>query len=430
MPYPRPAYAWYVVGVLTLAYVSSFIDRQILGLLVVPIRRDLDIGDTSMSLLMGLSFALFYTVLGLPIGRLADSRSRRGIIAVGIAVWSVMTMLCGVARTYGQLLVARVGVGVGEAALSPPAYSLTSDYFPPERLATAISVYSLGIGGAVIGIVSGTGTWSWPIVGEIRPWQSVFFVVGAPGLLIALLVLTIREPVRRGAGGSARTIPLGEVLAYMRRNARTFVSHNLGYALFAMVNYGTAAWLPTFFIRTHGWSAARAGVVLGLLTSTVGVLGIITGGRVADRMLARGHSDAKMRVGIIAGGALLVCAWGYTLAPSAELAIAALVPFNFFAAFPFGASAAGVQELVPNRMRAQASAVYLFVVNLVGLGLGPTVVALVTEHVLGDDAAVGASLRFVSTLGYLASAALLLSGLASYRRSVRFRAQWASGAAA
>ncbi|TFH66192.1 MAG: MFS transporter, partial [Gemmatimonadales bacterium] len=182
-----PAYTWYVVAILTLANVSSYADRQILTLLVGPIRRDLAISDTQMSLLLGASFALFYTVLGFPIARLADQRSRRWIIAVGIAVWSIMTGLCGIARNYAQLLLARIGVGVGEAALSPPAYSMIADYFPREKLGTAIGTYSMGIyvgvglaqiiGGAIVSVVGAEGAWSLPLVGAVRPWQVVFFAV-------------------------------------------------------------------------------------------------------------------------------------------------------------------------------------------------------------------------------------------------------------
>jgi MFS family permease len=446
-PYPPARYAWYVVGVLTLANVSAFIDRQILGLLVAPIRRDLGISDTQMAVLYGLAFAAFYTLLGLPIARLADRANRRTIIAVGIAVWSVMTVLCGLARTYPQLLLARFGVGIGEAALAAPALSLLADYFPRARRATALSVYALGIylgaglanlvGGVVIAAVSGDAGWAWPVVGEIRPWQSVFVLVGAPGLLIALLVLTVREPVRRettdreGAPGAASAGGAGyairEVAGYVRANARTFFCHGFGYGLMALVNYGTAAWLPTHLIRSYGWTPARAGLTLGALTATVGVLGVVAGGRWADALLARGYADAKLRVGIVAALANVACGVAYTLAPSATLAVAALVPFNFFASFAFGAASAAVQEITPNRMRAQAAALYLTVTNLVGLGAGPSAVAFLTDYVFGADAAVRYSLLTITVVGLLAAAALLAAGLRPYRASVAYRDVWVAG---
>jgi MFS family permease len=439
--YPPPRYAWYVVAVLTLANTSAFIDRQILGLLVGPIRRDLAISDAEMGILYGLAFALFYTLLGIPLGRAADRMSRRVIIGVGIAVWSVMTVLCGMARSYDQLLLARFGVAIGEAALAAPALSLIADYFVAERRATALSVYALGIylgaglanlvGGALLSRFDGTALVVWPLLGEMRPWQQVFVVVGLPGLAVALLMATVREPVRRETGQrDERAFTVAEVAGYLRANARTFVCHSLGYALFALVNFATAAWLPTHLIRTFGWTAARAGITLGALTSTVGVLGVVAGGRVADALLARGHTDAKLRVGVIAALANLACGAVYTLAPDATIAVAALVPYNFFASFAFGAATAAVQEVTPNRMRAQVGALYLSVVTLVGLGLGPSVVGVLTSAVFGRDTAVRYSLFWVTIVGLAGAAALLAAGLAPYRRSVVYRAKWTGGVSA
>ena len=426
-------YAWYVVAVLTLAYVSSFIDRQILALLVGPIRRDLGISDTGMSLLMGLSFALFYTFLGIPIGRLADARSRRAIIGWGIAVWSAMTAACGLVRSYPQLLLARIGVGVGEAALSPPAYSLIADYFPKEKLATALSVYSMGIyigsglavviGALALSLVSGGETWTWPIVGALRPWQSVFFVVAAPGLLIALLTLTIREPARRGVVGAA-SVPVRETVRYLRANLRTFGCHDVGVACVALVNYGIAAWTPTMLARTFGWEPARSGVVTGVVTMVFGVAGIVCGGRLADAMLRAGRRDAKVRACRAGALGLLVSGVLFPLMPTRWLAVALFAPVSFFAAFPFGAAAAAVQEAAPNQMRAQASAVYLFVVNLIGLGFGPTAVALLTDYAFRDDAAVRYSLALVALVGVTAAIALLSAALPAYRRTIEYRDAW------
>ena len=206
--YPSSTRAWVTVIILMVAYVLSFIDRQILNLLVAPIRRDLMISDTQMSLLMGLSFALFYTVCGIPLGRMADTRSRRGLIAIGILFWSAATAACGMARLYWQFLLCRIGVGVGEAALSPAAYSLIADSFPAERRATAISVYSMGVylgsglaflfGGLVIKLASAQGDVLLPVFGEVRPWQLIFLALGAAGVLFTLLMLAVKEPARRG----------------------------------------------------------------------------------------------------------------------------------------------------------------------------------------------------------------------------------------
>lgn len=438
--YPPPRYAWYVVGVLALANTSAFVDRQILGLLVGPIRRDLGISDAQMGILYGLAFALFYTLLGIPLGRAADRASRRVIIGLGIAAWSIMTVLCGMAWTYEQLLLARFGVAIGEAALAAPALSLIADYFAPDRRATALSVYTLGVYlgagfanlvGGVLVARFGTTPVVWPVVGEIRPWQQVFVAVGLPGILIALLTATVGEPVRRETGQrDARPFAIAEVLAYVRANGRTFVCHGLGYALFALVNFATAAWLPTHLIRTYGWTAAQAGITLGTVTSTIGVFGVVAGGRVADSLLARGYTDAKLRVGIMAALGNIVCGAIYTLAPEAGLAVAALVPYNFFASFAFGAAVAAVQEITPNRMRAQVGAFVMSVITLVGLGIGPTLIGVLTSAVYGRDSAVRYALLWVTLVGLAGAATLLAAGLAPYRRSVVYRAAWTDGVSA
>ena len=435
-PFPRPGYAWYVVAVLTLANASAFVDRQILGLLVAPIRRDLGITDTQMGVLYGVAFAVFFILLGVPVGRLADRGSRRVIIGVGIAIWSVMTVLCGVARSYTELLLARCGVGVGEAALAAPALSLLSDYFPSVRRATALSVYSLGVflgaglanvvGGAVLSRLDQAVTVEWPLLGDIRAWQSVFVIVGLPGLFVGLLMATVREPRRRetGQAAGAPAFTVGTVVRYLLANRRTFLCHNLGYAMFALVNFATGAWLPTNLVRTYGWTAARAGLTLGTLTVTVGVLGIVVGGRVADAMLARGRTDAKLRVGILAASANIVFGAAYTLAPTAALSVAALVPYNFFGSFAFGAAVAAVQEITPNRMRAQFGGLFVSTITLVGLGVGPSVVGILTDRVFGADSAVRYSLLVVTTVGLATAVTLLVAGLAPYRRTVAYRAAW------
>lgn len=421
-----PASAWYAIAILTLANVSSFVDRQILTLLVGPIRRDLGISDTGMSLLLGFSFALFYSILGFPIARLADQRSRKGIIAVGVALWSVMTAFGGLARTYGQLFLSRVGVGVGEATLNPPAHSLIADSVPKERLGTALGVYSMGIyigvalaqliGGAIVGLAEGEELWRLPLVGSVRPWQVVFFLVGLPGLAIALLTLTIREPPRRGG---STPIPVREVLDYFRRNARVVLFHHFGLALIALVNYGYGGWLPTFFVRTHGWTASEAGYLLGVANLTFGIAGVVLAGRLADWLQARGRADAKLRV--VAGAALglLVCDLAAPLMPTGTGAALWIFPLSFFASAPFGVGAAAVQEMVPDRMRAQAAAVYLFVMNLVGLAFGPSAVALATDYLFGSDAALRYSLALVAGVALLPAMALLVAGWRPYAAAVR-----------
>ena len=436
--YPSSARAWVTVAILMVAYVLSFVDRQILNLLVEPIRRDLMISDTQMSLLMGLSFALFYTVCGIPLGRVADTRSRRGLIAVGILFWSAATAACGMAKMYWQFLLCRIGVGVGEAALSPAAYSLIADSFPAERRATAISVYSMGVylgsglaflvGGLVIQFASAQGDVTLPVLGEVRPWQLIFLILGVTGVLFTLLMLAVKEPARRGAGAGV-AVPLSEVGRYIRANRRTVLLHNFGFAGLAFAGYGSAAWVPTFYIRTYGWDAGQVGIVYGCIVAVFGCLGIVFGGRLADWMAKRGRSDANMRVGLYAALAALPLVLLFPLMDSALWASVLLAPTVFCLSMPFGVAPAAIQEIMPNSMRGQASAIYLFVITLIGLGIGPTAVALVTDFVFADDNALRYSLLIVTTLAVLMSIILLAKSLKPYRESVTRLEQWAASPA-
>ncbi len=436
--YPSSARAWVTVVILMVAYVLSFVDRQILNLLVEPIRRDLAINDTQMSLLMGLSFALFYTVCGIPLGRVADTRSRRGLIAVGILFWSAATAACGMAKMYWQFLLCRIGVGVGEAALSPAAYSLIADSFPAERRATAISVYSMGVylgsglaflvGGLVIQFASAQGDVTLPLLGEVRPWQLIFLILGVAGVFFTLLMLAIKEPVRRGVGAGV-AVPLSEVGRYIRANRRTVLLHNFGFAGLAFAGYGSAAWIPTFYIRTYGWDAGQVGIVYGSIVAVFGCLGIVFGGRLADWMAKRGRSDANMRVGLFSALGALPMVVLFPLMDTAFWASVLMAPTVFFLSMPFGVAPAAIQEIMPNSMRGQASAIYLFVITLIGLGIGPTAVALVTDFVFADDAALRYSLLIVTTLAVLMSIILLAKSLKPYRESVTRLQQWAANPA-
>ena len=426
-PAPSARQAWFVVSLLLVAYVFSFLDRQILNLMVAPIRRDLGVSDTQISLLMGFSFALFYTLLGIPLGRVADTRNRRGLIVLGLLFWSLMTSLCGTAKQYWQLFLYRVGVGAGEAALSPAAYSMIADYFPPERRATAMSVYSMGIyigsgmafllGGLVVQFAATQGEVVLPLVGPTRPWQVVFYVLGLSGILFSLVLLLIREPVRTGAGAQTAT-PLREVLAYLRRNGQTVLSHNLGFALLGLCAYAAMAWIPTVFIRIHGWSAPQIGVCFGLIVMIAGSLGLLAGGALADRWRKDGHVDAPMRVGMLSALLLLPSTAAYLLIPQAPVAAIFLAPAMFATSMPFGVAAAAIQDIMPSRMRAQASAVYLFVVNMIGLGVGPTAVALLTDYLFERDNAVHYSVLLVVVLGAVLAAAILHWGRQAYGRSL------------
>ena len=433
----RPAgqrYAWYVVAVLTLANVSGFVDRQILSLLVRPIQRDFGITDTQMSYLLGLSFAVFYSVLGIPIARWADRSSRKVIIGGGVALWSVFTTLCATASTFGRLFVMRLGVGVGEATLQAPGVSLIADCFPRERLSRAMSVYSLGIfvgsglayliGGWVVGFAGAEGTVNLPLIGPVHPWQTVFIAVGLPGLMIAALILGLREPARRKGTGASEQPSFRDFLRYVAANKTTYATHGIGFAISGAVNFALAGWIPTLLVRAFGWNEGRAGIVQGSLTITIGVVGVLVGGRIADRYVARGKIDGPMRVGIIGAVGMLISATAFPLMPTATLAVLWLAVVNFFAAFPWGAASAASAEMAPLRLRAQGVALFFLLLNLISQTLGPLSVGLFNDNIFGRGAGVRYSIAIVAAVGTLSTIALLSAGLAAYRETVANRDQW------
>jgi len=433
IPWPSPLYSWYVVGVLMLAYTNAYIDRQILSLLIEPIRQDLQLTDTQISLLAGLAFTIFYTLMGIPIARLADQKNRRNLIAAGIVCWSLMTAACGLAKTYWHLFLARVGVGVGEATLSPTAMSMIADYFPLSKLARAFSVYSMGvyfgaglaliIGGVVINLVTQAGSVSLPFVGEVLPWQMTFFFVGLLGLPIVLLVLTIREPVRRGnaRAGSAEALSASSVAALkalIRRNQSTVIYHFATFAFIGLGIIGYMVWMPTFFIRSFGWNATQIGLVYGCIMFFGGTAGVYCGGYLADWLQKRGHDDAIMRATFYSGIMIIPCAVLTPLMPTPWLAVAGLAVTTFLMALPQGLPGAALQLIAPNALRAQMTAVYFLVNSLVASGLGPTVYALVTDYVFKDPARLGYSMALVSAVVMPLGTVFAWLALRPYRASV------------
>ncbi|MBX3707607.1 MAG: MFS transporter [Pseudomonadales bacterium] len=416
-----------MIGVLLLAQTFSFLDRMIMGLLVGPIRQSFEISDTQYSLLAGLAFSLFYATMGLPLARIADAGNRRNLIVAGIAVWSAMTALCGVARGFWGLFWARVGVGVGEATLGPAAYSMITDYFPQRTLARALSVYMLGVtfgsgvaymlGGAVVGYVEQMGTISVPVLGELEGWQLTFFIVGLPGLLVALLMaLTVREPVRKGIlADQPAAIPLPEAARYIWSRRRAYGSHIAALAIFVMVVYALNLWGPSYFIRTFGYTTPEAGWTFGIIMLVAGSAGLLLAGTIADALMQRGVRDAYPRT-ILASMILLVpCAGALAFVDTPALGIIAIGLAVFFSAFQGGISAGTLQLMTPNRLRGQVVALYLLIASLLGLGLGPTVVALATDFVFRDDAAIGKSIALAAVVLGPVSILILWQGLPAIR---------------
>ena len=392
---PNLRYAGYVIFVLMLANISSFLDRQILSLLVGPIKRDLHLSDTQMSLLMGFSFALFYTLFGVLIGHFADKFNRRNIIIAGITVWSFMTALCGGIHSYAQFFLVRMGVGVGEATLAPSAYSMITDYFPKDKLSRALSVYSMGIfigsglailiGANLISTLPTSGTVHVPILGDIFHWQMLFVYIGLPGLIIALLLLTIKEPARQDAGQLSVTQPsLRESMNIIRSKGKAYLFLCFAASFTAFMSYGSSAWIPTYFNRTFGWQMKEVGFKFGIIMTVFSTLGILAGGWLADKYVKNGIIDGKIRVGLISGIFIFLSSFNFLLSDPNMILLSLAVPI-FFISFPYGASVAAVQDMMPNRARALASSIFLFFVNMIGMGGGPYLVAFFTDTVFQDE---------------------------------------------
>ena len=430
--YPDPAYAWYVVGILFLAYTISFVDRQIMSLLIEPIKRDLEINDTQISLLHGFAFVIFYTTLGIPLGRLADRKNRKAIISAGIFVWSFMTAVCGLAKNFWPLFLARIGVGVGEACLSPAAYSMISDYFPKEKRGVAISLYSMGIffgaglayiaGGLVVQLAAGSHEIILPVVGQVRSWQLTFFIVGIPGLAVVALMATVREPFRRDlmvSGTGSSHISIAETVSYFLGHWKTYVTLIVGFSLMATLSYGFFTWVPSMFIRTFGWTASEIGFAFGCIVMTFGTGGIFFGGYIAEKIRARGAADAYLRVAMFGGIGVTLCGVSATLVPAPELSLLLLCPTVFCLGLPTGTGPAALNFMTPNQMRGQGIAIFYFVLNLMGLGLGPTTVAVFTDYVFRDEMALRYSLAIFSVIvGTVAFVSLWL-GLKPFREAAQ-----------
>ena len=395
--------------------------------------------DSQVGFLIGPAFAIFYTIAGLPLGWLADRVSRVSLIVVGQAFWTLASFSFGLARSFAAMALARIGVGVGEATLSPAAYSIIADLFPLERLARALSVYSMGIhlGGGLASVLGGfVIEWAGdatsihlPLMGDRYVWQVVFFAVAAPTIPLTLLLLTtFREPKRRESAVRGEAVPVstGDFFRYFRANAGAFLCHNFGFGLLALSGYGALAWIPEFFVRIHGWDRAFVGKVVGLNSMIVGVAGLYFGGFVGDLLARRGRTDSKILVGLLAVVVWLPFGVFLPFASTGARAFALWIPMTFAAAMPWGAAAAAIQEAVPNQMRGQAAAIFLFVINLVGLGLGPQILPLVTDYVFRDGMQIHLSLLTVTVTAEAGAFALLLLALPRFRRAIAYRDRWMS----
>ncbi|MET0369976.1 MAG: MFS transporter [Sphingobium sp.] len=427
--FPAPLLAWTSTIILMLLFATAYLDRQIISLMVKPIRAEFGVGDFEMSLLQGFAFAVLYALCALPLGMAVDRFPRRWIIMGGVFIWSCAAMASGLATSYNQILIARIFVGAGEAALAPAAYSILSDLFPKRRLTFALGVFmvgatlgaegSLAIGGYILHAAADGVTV--PLLGRLEAWRFAFVLTALPGFVLAALAIFIHEPVRKRPAGSS--VGWGEVFRFMSTRKAFYFCQILGFSLVMGLVYARLAWNPTFLIRTYGWTVQQAGYALGAFGLVTGISALLIGGRVVDWMFARGQRDAHFRYYAVSGVVMGLFGIATYLAPTPALFFAAsliiIFPLNMGA---IGASA--IQVATPPHLRGRVSALYLMSTALLGMTLGPAIVGFLTEHVYASDASIGLALTW--TFGILGpvTALLFFLGLRPMREAVAREGDW------
>lgn len=427
-PWPRPAYAWYVVVVLLVAYAFAILDRTAIGLLVDPIRKDLRITDSQIGLLQGLAFALCYTTFGIPVGFAIDRWKRIPMLGIGVAVWSAATVACGAARSFGTLFLARVGVGIGEAAVTPGSGSLIADYFPPERRGRAFGVWMLGSslgtgmasGFAALAIVAADWlharnvAWAAPL----KTWQITFFLIGAPGLIMALLLLfTVREPVRRGARVDVSGLSLKPLMAVLSANRGAYVALMGGAVLNVTCIYASLGWMPSLFMRVHHWSPAKVGSVFAVIGLPIGMTGALVAGWTMSWLTGRGRKDAPILMTM--GHSLMTLGFGTAavLAPRPEITLALNAMTSITSTWSYAAAMTGLNQITPNEMRGQIAALYTLFTGLVSMTLGSYLVGFLNDNLFHGPTGVQPSLATVYVGCTSIALIVMLFGRKAYQRA-------------
>jgi MFS family permease len=428
-PWPSRRSAYTSLFVMTVVVMFTVIDRQILALMIEPIKADFHITDTQAAFLIGAAFSITYGIAGIPIARIADTRNRRNLVAASIAFWSLCTMGCGIAQNYAGLVAARLGIGIGESGYGPASWSIATDNFPREKVAFATSTYGIGamvgiglasfMGGAVLAFVDGMPPVALPFGGVIRPWQWAFFVVGLPGLLWTLMVLTTREPPRRGAviGHKAKSVPVRDVARWIRDDGRSYLAVIGGACMKQLVASGPSIWGATFYYREFGWSLAQAGMASGIVTLIVSPPAMILGGKLSEHWTRNGRPDANLRImimGLMLSVPLLVL---YPLMPNPYLALAGQALAGFVGTLGFGPGIASFQVITPNRMRAQVSSLSQFSTNVIAFAISPIIVAVFTDYVFRDPQALKYSMSLSALIMGTLALIVTIQGLKPYARS-------------
>ncbi|MDB5713982.1 MAG: MFS-type efflux pump [Sphingomonadales bacterium] len=414
-----------MLALLVLAYICSYLDRQILSLMVGPVRASLHISDFEISLLQGFAFAIFFALAGLPLGWLADRFNRIWIIAAGVLLWGGMTIACGFANSFEALFIARMGLGIGEAALAPAGFSLLADSFEERKLVRAISIFSLGgllgggmaffVGGALIDFLGSTQTTF--RIGNLEAWQMAFVVISVPGLLLVPFLLLLREPPRRGVGLAASGI--SETIAYLWRRRRDYGPFYITAALLGIANYSGLAWFPTHLMRQYGMSPTRVGVIMGVIQLTGCILGTILGASLTGYFQRKGRLDAHLRT-IMFISVLAAIGMAAPLMPTVEMALSVWILFIISSSAYFGSNIAALQLMTPNTMRAANSSLLLLILILGGLAFGTAAVGALADHVFPNSSSgIGHSLALVGISAALVSVLVAERNLRHFGEVVR-----------
>lgn len=418
---------WLAVGVLVAAYAVSFLDRQVISLLVEPMKRDLGIDDTKIGILQGPAFGVFYALLGLPLGWLADQVHRVRLIAAAILLWSAMTMACGLASSFPTLLAARFGVGVGEAALVPAAVSLLADWFKPGRRAVPLSVFTSGVSlGAGLALILGGafftyavhGAAGFPVIGSWlvarHPWQTVFLLSGMVGLPVATGVLSLREPRERGGPGSLQSKSFAVLWHHLAGRRAFFVPMLVATSSLYILSNAVFAWAPSLFMRRYGWSAAEVGRFVGTAVMFCAIFGNIASGVLTARLERQGLKDAPLRTMIAGAWLMIPASLAMPLMPTAGAAMGGVMVLYFAIALTFGIATTALVSVTAPALRGQIVAFYLLLGNLVGLGIGPLTIGALMDHGGRIFSRIGLALALVCCGVALPSALLLQRARAAF----------------
>lgn len=426
---PTRREANYSLFVLTVVVLFTVVDRQVLALLIQPVQHDFGISDTQAALLLGAAFSLTYAFAGLPIARIADTSNRRNLVAGCIAFWSAATMACGIAQNYTHLFLARMGIGIGESGYGPATWSIVTDSFPREKVAFATGVLTIGatagtglalfMGGAVLALVAHLPAVSLPFGGTVRPWQWAFMIVGFPGLIWALVVLTTREPARRGTkdGSALKSVPVRNVARYMRDDWRAYFAAIGGLAMKLLMVMGISQWMPTLYNREFGWGLADVGMITGGIAMVISPIALLLGARWSEHWMKQGRSDANLRI-VFYG--LVVSVPCFTLAPlmpNPWMVLALHSVAVFISAMGSGPAIAAFQLITPNLMRAQVSSVSQFCTNVLAFAIGPLLVAVLTDYLFADQQMLKYSISLSTAILGPLTIFLTWQGLKPYARS-------------